>query len=146
MKRIWAVVALLFLTACNTSSEQGLRNILDMFIGKPEDAILLGFGIPQNVYYTERYKIVLISKSSSRYIPPSTYNYGNVYLNGRRNVSYFDNSHTYGGYTKHYNCDISFFIQNGIIVHYTLSGNSCEAPDGLAEDAREEALKRKNKI
>lgn len=146
MKRVLTMVVWLFLTACNTSSEQGLRNVLDMFIGKPEDTILLVLGIPKSVYYTERYKIISYSESSSRYIPPSTYNYGNIYSNGRRNVSYFDNSYTYGGYTKYYNCDVSFFIQNGIIVHYTFSGNKCKAPDRLADEIREEAAKRKNKI
>ena len=50
MKKFLLIILVLFLTGCETIDYEQNQNVVNQFVGKTEDQILMKFGVPKDTY------------------------------------------------------------------------------------------------
>lgn len=114
------IVLLLFVSSCAT--EKNLRNILSQYNGLTKKQVVMKLGIPAKTYNVSGMEVLEYDFNKTSYVQPHTHVYGNT----TRNNAYV-NAYTYGGYYNTKYCNISFFIERGVVVHWRYEGNDCKA-------------------
>jgi len=123
MIRLVALSALVIgLAACG--SEEGLRKILDSYVGANENALVSRTGIPDRTYTNGDTKFLSCRKANSGYVPgtpPSYYTSCGAYTCATTPVG------GSAGFAYNNHCTVTFTVQGGRVANYRYEGNACLA-------------------
>ena len=135
MKHILALLAAFLLVSCATTA--GFQRLCTSWVGQSEQSLLMSWGSPVNVAYTNGGKVITF-RQSGQYITPTqtnvqtnaygqaTYDPYGAYASGSATTR----ATTTGGQVITFWCETSFFIDSdGTVVQYSFRGNNCVADE-----------------
>ena len=94
---------------------------METWIGSTEERLILSWGIPTNIYFSDNTKFITFTRSSTSYsthtIPPI--------LPCNDQVFPYDCSPKTTTSKNTYYCDKTFQVVNGIVTRWSYRGNNC---------------------
>ena len=113
----------LFLAGC-IATTSGYQQMVDSWVGAPENALIAQVGPPDRVYSSGGSKYLTYVASGAAYMPPVAPSYTTTVIG---NTAY---TNPYGGspgYNISLNCETTFMVRGETIQSVSFKGNNCVA-------------------